>query len=334
MVISVAHLRKNYKISKKATDIIHSVKSRFSPEYDDMKAINDISFEVKAGDLVALIGPKGAGKSTILKCLSGLLYPTGGTISVLGCDPNNKNNTYKKDIVFVDGHNNHPRWNIPIPEILRLKHDIQKISNSLYRKSMNELVEICEAGNLLNHQIRTYSLEERIKLELIIALVQQPRVIFLDEPTVGLDTIMQKKIRDFIKTYHELYKSTILFTSQSLEDVRHFVLRILVINQGKIVYDGNLESLVKKYAKSKYVSVLLDTYIHPDKLSKIGELTEYNFPKAVICVPRAVSNMAAAELIREFPIASLNIVEADIEDIIRNIYNSSKYKYVRGGLDT
>ena len=160
-------------------------------------------------------------------------------------------------------------------------------------------------------------------MELIAALIHSPRVLFLDEPTIGLDVVMQKKMRDFIRAYNELKKSTILLTSHYMEDVRQLASRVIIIDHGKIIYDGKLEALVKKFAKHKVLSVILDEYVTPDKLQSIGELVEYNFPKAVIRVPRGGSNVAAAQLLEKFPVDDLNIEEPDIEDIIRDVFTKT-----------
>jgi len=158
-------------------------------------------------------------------------------------------------------------------------------------------------------------------MELIAALIHSPKVLFLDEPTIGLDVVMQKKMRDFVQTYNQIHKSTILLTSHYMEDVRQLAKRVIIIDHGRILYDGMLDNLVKKFAKHKILSVVLDEYVHPDKLGQIGELVEYNYPKAVIRVPRSASNVAAAQILEKFPVDDLNIEEVDIEDIIRDVFN-------------
>ena len=161
-------------------------------------------------------------------------------------------------------------------------------------------------------------------MELIAALIHSPKVLFLDEPTIGLDVVMQKNMRDFLRQYNELKKSTILLTSHYMEDVKQLARRVIIIDHGKILYDGKLDHLVKKFAKHKVLSVILDTYVSPDKPKTVGDLVEYNYPKAVIRVPRSASNVAAAQLLEKFPVDDLNIEEPDIEDIIRDVFTQKK----------
>ncbi len=324
MVIQLNHFKKYYKVHQKEPGFMGSVRSLFSRKYQTVKAVDDISFEIAEGELVGFIGPNGAGKTTTLKCLSGLLYPTSGTVSVLGFTPFERKNAYLKQIALVMGQKNQLWWDLPAQETFLLNKEIYEIPADQYRKTLGELVEILEVGDLLKVQVRKLSLGERMKMELIAALIHSPKVLFLDEPTIGLDVVMQKKMRDFIRAYNELKKSTILLTSHYMEDVRQLARRVIVIDHGKILYDGKLESLVKKFAKHKVLSVVLEEYVPPEKLKEVGELTDYNFPKAVIRVPRSASNVAAAQLLQKFPVDDLNIEEPDIEDIIRDVFTQGR----------
>lgn len=297
-----------------------SIKSLVSRRYQTVRAVNDISFEIHTGELVGFIGPNGAGKTTTLKCLSGLLYPTSGQIKVLEYTPYERKNAYLKQIALVMGQKNQLWWDLPAQETFLLNKEIYEISDDQYKKTLSELVELLDVGDLLKVQVRKLSLGERMKMELIAALIHCPKVLFLDEPTIGLDVVMQKNMRDFIRVYNEKYKSTILLTSHYMEDVRQLAKRVIIIDHGKILYDGTLDSLVKKFAKYKVLSVVLDEYVAPEKFKDIGELTDYNFPRAIIRVPRSASNVAAAQLLQKFPVDDLNIEEPDIEDIIRDVF--------------
>ena len=303
-----------------------SIKSLVSRKYESVKAVDDISFDIAAGELVGFIGPNGAGKTTTLKCLSGLLWPTQGSVSVLGYTPFERKTAFLKQIALVMGQKNQLWWDLPAAETFLLNKEIYEIADDEYKKTRNELVDLLEVEHLLKIQVRKLSLGERMKMELIAALIHSPKVLFLDEPTIGLDVVMQKKMRDFIQEYNELKKSTILLTSHYMEDVRQLARRVIIIDHGKILYDGKLDQLVKKFAKHKVLSVVLETYVPPDKLKEVGELVEYNFPRAVIRVPRSASNVAAAQLLQKFPVDDLNIEEPDIEDIIRDVFTlSSKH---------
>ncbi len=320
MVIQLSHLKKYYKVHQKEPGFVGSVRSLFHRKYQTVKAVDDISFEIAEGELVGFIGPNGAGKTTTLKCLSGLLYPTSGIVSVLRFTPFERKNAYLKQIALVMGQKNQLWWDLPAQETFLLNKEIYEIRDEQYRHTLRELVELLDVESLLKVQVRKLSLGERMKMELIAALIHSPKVLFLDEPTIGLDVVMQKNMRDFIRQYNELKKSTILLTSHYMEDVRQLAKRVIIIDHGKILYDGKLESLVKKFAKYKVLSVVLDEYVTPDKLEAVGELTDYNFPRAVIRVPRSASNVAAAQLLQKFPVDDLNIEEPDIEDIIRDVF--------------
>lgn len=320
MVITLSHLKKFYQVHQKEPGLLGSLKSLVSRKYENVRAVNDISFEINEGELVGFIGPNGAGKTTTLKCLSGLLYPTSGVVKVLGFTPYERKTSFLKQIALVMGQKNQLWWDLPAQETFLLNKEIYEIPDDTYTKTLNELVELLEVDNLLKVQVRKLSLGERMKMELIAALIHSPKVLFLDEPTIGLDVVMQKKMRDFVQSYNQLKKSTILLTSHYMEDVRQLAKRVIIIDHGKILYDGKLDNLVKRFAKYKVLSVVLDEYVSPDKLNEIGELTDYNFPKAVIRVTRSASNVAAAQLLQKFPVDDLNIEEPDIEDIIRDVF--------------
>lgn len=320
MVISLTHLKKYYQVHQKEPGLMGSIRSLFSRKYETVKAVNDVSFEIGTGELVGFIGPNGAGKTTTLKCLSGLLYPTNGSVRVLGFTPYERNHAYLKQIALVMGQKNQLWWDLPAQETFLLNKEIYEIPDDQFKKTLSELVELLEVSDLLKVQVRKLSLGERMKMELIAALIHSPKVLFLDEPTIGLDVVMQKKMRDFIRAYNELKKSTILLTSHYMEDVRQLASRVIIIDHGKILYDGKLDNLVKKFAKHKVLSIVLEEYVPPEKFKEIGELVDYNFPKAVIRVPRSASNIAAAQLLQKFPVDDLNIEEPDIEDIIRDVF--------------
>ena len=321
MVISVSHLKKYYKVQQKDPGLFGSLSSLFSRKYQTVEAVNDISFEIDEGELVGFIGPNGAGKTTTLKCLSGLLYPTNGRVSVMGFTPYERKNVYLKQISLVMGQKNQLWWDLPAVETFLLNKEIYEIPDDQYENTLKELTELLDVEKLFKTPVRKLSLGERMKMELIAALIHAPKVLFLDEPTIGLDVVMQKHMRDFIKEYNERHKSTILLTSHYMEDVRQLARRVIIIDQGKLLYDGTLTQLVKKFAKYKVLSIILESYIPPDALGEIGELVAYDFPRAVIRVPLSASNVAAAQLLQKFPVDDLNIEEPDIEDVIRDVFS-------------
>ncbi len=319
--ITVSHLTKYYKVHKKEPGFFGSLKSLFSREYYDAKAVDDISFEIKEGELVGFIGPNGAGKTTTLKCLSGLLYPTSGEVSVLGFKPFERKNKFLKEIALVMGQKNQLWWDLPAMESFLLNKEIYEVPDKKFNETLEELSELLEVKDILNVQVRKLSLGQRMKCELIAALIHSPKVLFLDEPTIGLDVVMQKKLRDFIKVYNKRFNATIILTSHYMEDVRQLCERVIIIDHGKILYDGKLDDVVKKYSKHKFLSVVFDSEVSKEKLSKLGKIREWDFPKAVISVPRDESTKVAAKLLDQFPIDDINIEEPDIEDIIRDVFS-------------
>jgi len=320
MVISVNNLSKYYRVYKKEPGLLGSVKSLFNRKYYDAKAVDDISFSIEEGELVGFIGPNGAGKTTTLKCLSGLLYPTQGEVKVLGYNPYERKNTFLKQIALVMGQKNQLWWDLPAVDSFLLNKEIYDVSDKNYKETVNELAEILEINDVLQVQVRKLSLGQRMKCELIAALVHSPKVLFLDEPTIGLDVVMQKKLRDFIKEYNKRYKATIILTSHYMEDVRQLCERIIVIDHGVILYDGKFNDIVKEYSTSKYLSVTFEKPVDKEKLKKLGTIESYDFPKVVLSVPIEKSKHVAAKLLEDFPVDDINIEDPDIEDIVREIF--------------
>jgi len=319
-VIEVKNLKKYFKVHKKEPGLAGSVKSLFKREYEETRAVDNISFWIEEGELVGFIGPNGAGKTTTLKCLSGLLYPSSGQVSVLGSNPYGRKNEFLKQISLVMGQKNQLWWELPAIETFILNKEIYEIPESEYEETLNELVELLEVKDILKIQVRKLSLGQRMKCELVAALLHKPKVLFLDEPTIGLDIVSQKKMRDFIKEYNRLKKSTIILTSHYMDDVKELCQRVIIIDKGKLIFDGQLSEITEKYADHKIISVIFSKDVDPKKLEQIGEVRSYSFPKATFAVKRGAVSVAAAELLQHYPIADLNIEEVPIEDVIREVF--------------
>ncbi len=322
-VIKVDKLSKYYQVHQKEPGLMGSVKSLFVRKYYNVKAVDNISFEIEEGELVGFIGPNGAGKTTTLKTLSGLLYPTKGEVSVLDYAPWKRQPAFQKQFALVMGQKNQLWWDLPAIESFILNKEIYEVPDSRYQETLNELSELLEVKDLLKVQVRKLSLGERMKMELIAALIHSPKVLFLDEPTIGLDVVAQKKMRDFIKTYNLKYKSTIILTSHYMDDVKELCQRVIIIDKGKVVFDGLLEEIVRKYADHKNLSVVLEKELDRrqlEHLETLGGIKELSFPKLVLQVPRENSNKVAAKLLQSYPVADLNIEESPIEDIIREVF--------------
>lgn len=323
-VITVNQLMKYYPIHQKEPGLSGSIKSLFNRKYFDAKAVDNISFSIAAGELVGFIGPNGAGKTTTLKCLSGLLYPTKGEVSVLGFKPFERKNAYLRQIALVMGQKNQLWWDLPAMESFILNKEIYEVSDKRFKETLHELAELLDVTDVLQVQVRKLSLGQRMKCELIAALIHSPKVLFLDEPTIGLDVVMQQKLRDFVKAYNKQYNATIILTSHYMEDVKELCERIIIIDHGKILYDGKLADIVKEYAKEKLISVVFTEKVAKEKLAKLGKIEEYDFPKVVLSMPRENAKHIAAKLLEDFPVDDLNIEEPKIEDIIREVFSSAK----------
>jgi len=326
MVISVSHLSKYYQVHKKEAGFRGSLKSLFHRSYYDAKAVDGISFEIEEGELIGFIGPNGAGKTTTLKCLSGLLYPTDGKVDVLGYTPFERKHAFLKQISLVMGQKNQLWWDLPASDSFLLNKEIYEIPDKQYAETLEELTELLDVKDILQVQVRKLSLGQRMKCELIAALIHKPKVLFLDEPTIGLDVVMQQKLRDFVKEYNKRYKATILLTSHYMKDVEQLCERIIIIDHGKVLYDGSLADIVKKYSQYKAISVVFEKSVPAAKLTKFGKLIELDGTKAVFSVPREATSQTAAKLLQTFPVDDLNIEEPNMEDIIADVFSTKAAK--------
>ncbi|OGM26663.1 ABC transporter [Candidatus Woesebacteria bacterium RIFCSPHIGHO2_02_FULL_38_9] len=320
--IVVDHLSKNFLVTERKKGILGSIRSFMSPQKKLVEAVRDVSFTINNGELVGFIGPNGAGKTTTLKVLSGLLYPSGGFTQVLGFDPWDRKTEFLKSIALVMGQKNQLWWDLPSVESFELNRAIYEIPDKDYKENLNELVKMLDVANLLNIQVRRLSLGQRMRLELIAALLHKPRVLFLDEPTIGLDVLGQKIMRDFIYDYNRRYGATIILTSHNMDDLVDLAKRVIVIDKGEIRFNGPFEKLVKKYANDKIIKVYFSKAGNFKDLEKIGNVKSLNFPRAVISVSRETAAVAAAELLQNFPVADLTIEEESIEEIIREVFKS------------
>lgn len=324
-VIQVKNLKKYYSVHKKEPGLAGSLKSLFVRKYEDVKAVDNISFSIEEGELVGFIGPNGAGKTTTLKCLSGLLYPTDGETAVLGFNPWERKNEFLKQIALVMGQKNQLWWDLPPLETFILNKEIYEVPNDQYKRTLDELVKLLEVQDILKIQVRKLSLGQRMKCELIAALLHSPRVLFLDEPTIGLDVVMQKKMRDFIKEYNRRYNSTIILTSHYMGDVKELCQRVMIIDKGKLVFDGQLADIIQRYADHKLITLVLSQEVDPKKLNGIATVKEFSYPRLVYTVKREEASKVAAKVLEKLPVADLNIEESPIEDVIRELFTGKDY---------
>ncbi|NCN06577.1 MAG: ATP-binding cassette domain-containing protein [Candidatus Pacebacteria bacterium] len=321
-VITVRNLKKHFSVYKKEPGLLGSVRSLLRREYETVAAVDDISFSIKQGEVVGFIGQNGAGKTTTLKMLAGLLYPTSGEVSVLGFNPWNRENAFQKQFSLVLGQKNQLWWDLPAMETFLLNQAIYDIPNPRFRKTLNKLVDLLDVKDSIQIQVRKLSLGQRMKCELIAALLHNPKVLFLDEPTIGLDVIMQKTLRDFISEYNKEYNATIILTSHYMDDVKELCERVIMIDHGKKIYDGLLSSIINKYARNKILSVVFAAPVSKNDLKKFGTIKHLTGSSATLLVSRKDATKIAARLLESLPVQDLNIEEAPLEAIIREVFGN------------
>jgi ABC-2 type transport system ATP-binding protein len=319
-IISVKQLSKEYRVHNKQEGVRGSIKALVHREYTDIHAVSDISFDIKPGELVGFIGSNGAGKTTTLKMLSGLLYPTSGSVEVLGYRPQERKAEFLKQISFIMGQKNQLWWDIPAIESFNLNRDIYDVPGQEYRKILDELVDLLDLKDVLHQQVRRLSLGQRMKCELVAALVHTPKVLFLDEPTLGLDVVTQQKIREFIKTYNKRHNATVMLTSHYMDDVKEVCDRVIVIDKGKVLFDGKISSLIQKYATHKTLRLTFSKSVSVVDIGRYGEVVQIAGSSVTLRVPAKQTSKVAAELLAKFSITDVTISELRLEDVVRLIF--------------
>lgn len=322
--IEVKNLSRTYEYYRKQQGLLGSLKSLFYREKLYAEAVKNISFSIGSGELIGFLGPNGAGKTTTLKMLSGILHPTNGEVKVLGHVPSQRERIYQKQFALVMGQKNQLIQDLPAIETFTVNKEIYEIPDKEFKKNLGELVDLFDIKNILDIQVRKLSLGQRMKCELVAALLHKPKVLFLDEPTIGLDVVAQKNIRDFMKRYNQEKKTTIILTSHYMEDIKELCQRVIIINLGKIIYDGKLDDLIKKYAPHKLLKVVFNgNGIKREEVEKFGEIDEFTPYSCTIKTKRdEAKNAAIALLSSSLPIDDIIIDEVDVDDVIRQIFNS------------
>ncbi len=324
-IIEVENLSKIYRTQKRLPGLGGAFKGLFNRKYTEVRAVDGVSFNIEEGELVGFLGPNGAGKTTTLKMLSGILYPTTGTAKVMGFTPWERKNEYRRQFALVMGQKNQLWWDLPAQESLYLNKEIYGVTDEAYKEVLDEMTELLQVKKLLGIMVRELSLGERMKFELIASLLHRPRVLFMDEPTIGLDVVAQKNIREFIKDYNRRTKTTILLTSHYMNDIQALCERVVVINHGKKIFDGRLDDVVEKFSQSKIISVTFKTgEITKEKLQAMGEVLEYTQVKAVLKVLRENVKKVSNELLTGFDVDDINIEEVPIEEVIEKVFKGSE----------
>jgi len=320
LALDVKGLTKDYRSPVKEPGLWGGVKALFDRRYKDTRAVDAVSFQIEEGELVGFLGANGAGKTTTLKMLAGLLTPTSGTALALGHVPWKREAAFQRQLSLVMGQRTQLWWELPALETLRLNQSIYDIPEKEFRRSLDELVDMLDLGEHLSVPVKKLSLGERMRAELAAALLHRPRLLLLDEPTIGLDVIMQKKVREFVRGYNRRTGAAILLTSHNMTDVTELCRRVIVIERGRLLYDGPLDALVARYADHKILRARFTGPIDPAKLAALGTVTRSDENRASLQVPRERVAASAAALLRDFPVADLDVEEVDIDDIVRRLF--------------
>ena len=322
-IIDVSHLCKYYRGYRKAEGLRAALGGFFHRATTEVRAVHDISFGVEAGEMVGFIGPNGAGKTTTLKMLSGLMHPTGGAVSVLGHHPFRREAAFQRQIALVMGQKNQLWWDLPPLDSFVLNREIYEVPEARFRATLSELVDVLEIGDVLDVPVRRLSLGQRMKCELVAALLHQPRVLFLDEPTIGLDVVVQKRVRDFFRFYNERHGTTVLLTSHYMDDVEQLCGRVIVIDHGHLIFDGHLTDLVERHANVKYLTVVFGQPVEPGELEGFGQIMAYDGGlKATLAVPREGHSRQAAALLNAYQVDDLDIRDPGLEEVIARVFQA------------
>lgn len=302
-VIEARNLAKTYEVSEREEGFLGSIKGLFHRKTRRVEAVKSVTFSIEPGELVAFLGPNGAGKTTTLKMLSGLLYPTGGNISVLGSVPFNKDGEFLRRFSFVMGQRHQLWWELPAMDTFRLNAAIYDLDDATYSKRLGELDQLLDLDPLWHTPVKKMSLGQRMKMELACSLIHEPELLLLDEPTIGLDVVMQKTLRDFIARINREKKTTVLLTSHNMEDIETLCRRVIVIHHGILLFDGELTDLVNRFVPAKHVTAEL----------KDGERKQWEIPRSEVSVQ-------VAAILKELPVTDLTVEEMPLEDVVRRIF--------------
>ena len=322
--IEIDDLSKTFSVAEREGGFRASVRSVFRRSVRKVNAVDGVSFNVEAGEIVGFLGPNGAGKTTTLKMLAGLLHPTAGTARVMGHVPWHREPDYLRKISMLMGQRSQMHWDLPALDSFLVHGAIYDIGKEEYKQTLDELVELLDLGSVLKKQVRTLSLGERMKCEICVSLLHRPDVLFLDEPTIGVDITMQARIRRFISDYNRKHGATIILTSHYMADVTALCQRIIIIDHGHILFDGPLESLSERLAPFKVIKIDLDRELDGYDLASMGEVLSINHCKVVLRVPKNQAAAVTSRLLTDLPVLDLTIEDPPIEDVIATVFKQPR----------
>jgi len=325
--ISVQSLTKSYRVSRKKPGLAGTLKHFLFRRSELIYAVNDVSFSIEPGEMVGFIGPNGAGKTTTLKMLCGLIHPTSGNVNVIGHQPHSLDPEFLKQITLVMGQKQQLIWDLPPLDSIRVNAAVYGLSDKETTRRIDELANMLELGDELYRPVRKLSLGERMKAELLAALLHRPSVLFLDEPTLGLDVISQARVREFLSSYNERYGATMLLTSHYMGDITSLCNRVILIHHGRIIHDGPLLTLTEKLAPLRSVHVEFNSPQSPESLSKYGVLDDYTDSCARLLIPREELTKSVSSLLNNLPITDLEVSDPPIEELIAQLFISGNATY-------
>lgn len=320
MEIEIKHLKKEFSYYKKMMGLSGSLHNLFHRETLIKEAVRDISFSVEKREVIGLLGPNGAGKTTTLKMLSGILHPTSGQALVGGFIPWERKNAFKQRFSIVMGQKNQLWWDLPASDSFYLNKCIFSIDDQQYIRTIEELSELLEVKDLMNVQVRRLSLGERMKMEILAALIHRPDILFLDEPTIGLDIVSQQKIRNFLRYYNEQKKTTIILTSHYMRDIEELCERAVIISQGQIVYDGMLSKINHLMGDKKVLTLKFTQEISINQLTPFGKVREYKCREGVLELPKEGLRKTMADILSCLPVEDFTVTEIPLEESIALIF--------------
>jgi ABC-2 type transport system ATP-binding protein len=321
--IIASSLSKTYRVYQKQEGLLASVRGLFHRQYKTVHAVRDVSFEIEPGEMVAFLGPNGAGKTTTLKLLSGLLVPTGGQARVLGYIPWQRENQFRRRFSLVMGQKNQLWWDLPAQESFQLHREIYRIPPADFERRKSELVDLLEVRKLIGQPVRELSLGERMRMELIAALLHSPEVLLLDEPTIGLDVISQRRVQEFLKFYQAQQKITVILTSHYMKDVEALCRRAIIINDGEIKHDGPLAGIVERFSQHKVIHLQFGVNESPTGLERYGNVLEFTPPRAKIEVERARVPEVLGQLLAAYHIEDVGVQDRPLEEVIAEMFAAS-----------
>lgn len=319
-IIEIEQLSKSYRVYQKQEGLMAAVRGLWHREYRDVEAVKSIDLSVEQGEFVAFLGPNGAGKTTTLKLLSGVIYPTSGLAKVMGHVPWNRNNDYRRRFALVMGQKNQLWWDLPAQESFRLHKQIYQIDSREFTKTLEELSELLAVTDLLGRPVRELSLGERMKMELIAALLHSPEVLFLDEPTIGLDVVAQHNIQQFLKHYQKERKITILLTSHYMKDIAALCKRVVVITDGQIKFDGSLDNVIESFSGTRLLRLQLSEGQSSDGLENYAEVESVELPKVTLRCQRADATRQLTEILQRYQVEDISVEDPPLEEVIAQLY--------------